>query len=155
MKVPPEFVQLPEILISFAPATSAELVFRAMSPFISNVFVYRTDDVDVYCGADGVYLGDLEPAEWVTYTVHIPTSGAYRIDARYAAAAGDGTIRFAFGGTDVTEDVSLPSTGGMSTWSTATVADSASLEAGVQAMRVVIGGASSAFNLDSISISAG
>jgi hypothetical protein len=114
---------------------------------------YRADDVDIACGAEGQpVLSSLEPGEWVVYTVHVPTAGNYRIDVRYAAAAGTGAIRVGFGGTDVTGDVALAATGG--SWRTFTVAASVALKAGVQALRVAIAGAANAFDLDSIIVTA-
>jgi hypothetical protein len=113
---------------------------------------YRADDVDVACGSEAQpVLSGLEPGEWVVYTVHIPAAGSYRIDVRYAAAAAGGAIRVGFGGSDVTGDVALATTGGA--WRTATVAAGASLRAGVQALRLSIAGAPNAFELDAIVVS--
>ena len=114
---------------------------------------YRADDVDISCGAEGRFVvTSLEPGEWLTYTVHVPTARAHRIDVHYAAAAAGGTIRFAFGGADVTGDVALPATSG--SWSTRTVATGVVLAAGVQAMRVFVGGTAGAFDLESVTVSA-
>ena len=115
---------------------------------------YRADDVDIACGPDGTpVLSGLEPGEWVTYTVHVPAAGNYRIEVRYAAAAAGGSIRIGFGGADVTGDVALAATGG--SWRTATLAAGAALRAGVQALRLSIAGEAGAFELDSITVSGG
>jgi hypothetical protein len=114
---------------------------------------YRSDDVDIGCGPDGrPVLTHLEPAEWLTYTVHVANAGAHRIEARYVATGTEGALRFAFGGTDVTEDVALPATQGMS--ATHAVATGVMLRAGVQAMRVFVAGAPRALALESITVAA-
>lgn len=90
---------------------------------------YRVDDVDIGCGSDGrPVVTDLEPGEWLTYTVHVPSAGAHRIDVRYRADAAGGSLRISFGGTDVTTDVALPATGG--SWGMHTLAAGAALPAG-------------------------
>jgi hypothetical protein len=115
---------------------------------------YRADDVDIGCGADAQpVLTGLEPGEWVIYTVHVPTTGNYKIDVRYAAGGAGGAIRIGFGGSDVTGDVALAATGG--SWRTTTVAGSVALRAGVQALQVSIAGVANAFDLDSIVVSGG
>lgn len=111
---------------------------------------YRDDDVDIACGSSGPVLTDLEPGEWVSYTLSVPAGGAYRIGVRYAAAASGGGIRFAFAGTDATADVALPSTGGA--WSTVTVASGVTLQPGVQVMRVFVSGLARRYQLESITI---
>jgi hypothetical protein len=114
---------------------------------------YRADDVDIGCGASGgPVLTNLEPGEWVTYTVHVPTAAAYRIDVRYAATTAGGAVRLSFGGNDATTDVTLPSTGGA--WTTLTVANSVPLTGGVQAMRVSFAGTGGAYQLESINVAA-
>ncbi len=115
---------------------------------------YRDDGVDIEAISSNNYaLTDLDNGEWVTYTVYVPTTGNYKINVDYAASSGNGSIKFAFGGTDVTSDVSLPSTGGASTWGSYTVASSVALTKGVQAMRVFVSGTSDAFQLNRILIS--
>ena len=115
---------------------------------------YRKDSVDVQAdGAGGYALTSLEKGEWFTYSVYVPVTGNYRMNVRYAAAAEGGAIRFALNGSDSTNDVILPSTGGAADWKTYTVDDNVPLTAGVQVMRVFIGGDSQAFNLDHITVS--
>ncbi|HYO97447.1 MAG TPA: carbohydrate-binding domain-containing protein [Polyangiaceae bacterium] len=93
---------------------------------------YRTGDVDIGSGRDGrPVLTNLEPTEWLTYTLHVPKPGAYRIEARYSATAADGALRFAFGAAAATEAIALPSTEGTSV--THTLASGAVLRVGVQA----------------------
>lgn len=115
---------------------------------------YRDDGVDVKSVSTSNYaLTDLDNGEWFTYTVHVPTTGNYKINVDYAASNGNGSIKFAFDGTDATSNVTLPSTGGASNWSTYTVSSNAALTKGVQAMRVFVSGTSDAFHLNRILIS--
>lgn len=115
---------------------------------------YRNDSVDIQSdGASGYALTDLASGEWITYSVYVPVTGTYRIHVRYAAATEGGAIRFAFNGLDSTNDVALQSTGGAADWKTYTVDDNVPLTAGVQVMRVFIGGDSKGFNLDRITVS--
>lgn len=115
---------------------------------------YRDDGVDIKSVSTNNYaLTDLDNGEWFTYTVHVPTTGNYKINVDYAASNGNGSIKFAFDGTDATSNVTLPSTGGASNWSSYTVASNAALTKGVQAMRVFVSGTSDAFHLNRIHIS--
>ncbi|WP_373231591.1 carbohydrate-binding protein [Cohnella sp.] len=115
---------------------------------------YRNDGVDIGTdGAGGYALTELANGEWLTYSVYVPATGTYKIDVEYAAAAAGGSIKFAFNGSDATEDVALPSTGGATEWNTLTVDDTVQLTAGVQAMRVFIGGDSKALSLNRITVS--
>lgn len=115
---------------------------------------YRDDGVDIKSVSTNNYaLTDLDSGEWFTYTVHVPETGNYKINVDYAASNGNGSIKFAFDGTDVTNSVALPSTGGASSWGSYTVAGNAALTKGVQAMRVFISGTSDAFHLNRILIS--
>ncbi|MDF7797943.1 carbohydrate-binding protein [Pontiellaceae bacterium B1224] len=111
---------------------------------------YRPDeDVDIaVCSEGGYALTDLQNGEWVSYTVHVPTTGKYKLAVRYAGDS-EGTVRFSFGGSDVTGDVILPTTG--NNWTTYTVAQNITLNQGVQSMRIHISGG--AYELDSITIS--
>jgi hypothetical protein len=111
---------------------------------------YRPDDVDITCGPDGEpVVTDFEPGEWLTFTVHVPAGGAYRIDARYVAEEGR-TLALSFGGVDVTGEVVLPATAGA--LGTAQLAAGVTLAAGVQALRVTAGGVAGALDLADITL---
>ncbi len=115
--------------------------------------IYRVDDVDIACGSEGrPVITNVEPGEWLTYTVHVQATRAHRIEIRYAAAAAGGAIRFDFAGAGVTGDVALPATAGV--WTTRAVATGIMLTAGVQAMRVSVAGTAGAFDLDSVIVTA-
>ena len=119
---------------------------------------YRSDgDVDIALSPGGGYhLTDLEPGEWVNYTVFIPEKGLYEIDLQYAAGNGNGKIKFSFDGEDKTGDVTVPFGKSNSTkwedWKNFTVTRDAALDAGVQSMRIHILGTSKAFNLSQITL---
>lgn len=115
---------------------------------------YRVNDgVDIeVCSEGGYNLTAMESGEWMNYTVYVPATGEYDLSVRYAAASGDGSIRFSFDGDDVTGDEALPSTGSLSTWATHTVASNVTIEKGVQSMRLYVSGTSNSFALNSIAI---
>ncbi len=114
---------------------------------------YRSEgDVDIEISPGGGYqLTDLEPGEWMNYTVYIPENGIYEITVQYAAGNGNGKIKFSFDGEDKTGDVSMPfgnsNSTGWQDWKDLTVTREASLNAGVQSMRIYILGTGKAFKL--------
>lgn len=107
-------------------------------------------------GADGYAVSDIASGEWLTYTIYIPAPGLYDLSIRYAAAKENGQIKFNFNGKDVTSDVSVPFGGDNSTsltdWKNFTVASGVELKEGVQAIKVLFNGESSAFELNNIQI---
>jgi hypothetical protein len=111
---------------------------------------YREDDVDIACGPDGEpVVSDFEPGEWLTFTIHVPAPGAYRVEARYAAVEGR-TLAVSVGGVDVTGQVTLPATDGA--FVTDVLASEVVLDAGVQALRVHAGGAAGPLMLESLTM---
>lgn len=101
---------------------------------------YRGDGVDITRTGGIVHLTDLEPGEWSAYTVGIPMSGLYSIGVRYAAADNGGTISFSFGSDTATEPLALQVS---RDWTTQNVVEQIELEAGVQVLRLHIGGSPS------------
>jgi hypothetical protein len=120
---------------------------------------YRTDaNVEIKkCSEGGFNLTNLQAGEWLTYTVFVPTSGNYKINIRYAAANAKGTIKFSFGGVDKSEDIIIPSSSSTqkntNVWKDFIISSSVQLNAGVQSMRILIGGVSATFELNNIGIS--
>jgi hypothetical protein len=113
---------------------------------------YRADDVDITCGPDGEpVVGDFEPGEWLTFTVHVPRAGAYGVEARYRANEGR-TLLLTFAGVHETGEVALAATDGA--FASERLASGLALEAGVQALRVLAGGAAGALELEAITITA-
>jgi hypothetical protein len=104
----------------------------------------------------GYYLTDLEPGEWVNYTVYIPETGPYEITVHYAAGNGNGKIKFSFDGEDKTGVVSIPfgksNSTGWQDWKNFTVTSETVLNAGVQSMRMYILGTGKAFKLAQVEL---
>ncbi|AEI40254.1 DNRLRE domain-containing protein [Paenibacillus mucilaginosus] len=116
---------------------------------------YRSDSVDIQSVSTGGYaLTDLDAGEWYTYTVFVPVTGKYKVRVSYASPSGGGAVKFAFNGTDAGSPTALPATGSWTAWSAHTAADQVQLSAGVQTMRVYVGGTSDKFVLDRIQIEA-
>lgn len=118
---------------------------------------YRLDEsVDIQNRSGGGYnLTNLEPGEWIDYTVYVPRAGKYKIDLTYASFGSNGTVKFNFDGTDKTTEVPVPfdtNNSGAQTWKNLTASDSVILAPGIQRMRVFIGGTTTAFNLDKITL---
>ncbi|WP_426452456.1 DUF7594 domain-containing protein [Paenibacillus sp. S-38] len=116
---------------------------------------YRGDSVDIQPVSTGGYaLTDLDAGEWFTYTVNVPTAGKYKVSVDYASPSGGGAVKFAFNGTDAGTETPLPATGSLTAWSTYTPVRSVTLTAGVQTIRVFIGGTSDRFQLNRIKVEA-
>ncbi|MFT3784836.1 MAG: kelch repeat-containing protein [Tepidisphaeraceae bacterium] len=83
--------------------------------------LYRNDsDVDLYYANDsgGFTVGSTRPGEWLLYTVNIQSTGLYNVDFRVRSGSGGGTMHLEFNGVDRTGAITLPNTGGWTTWST-------------------------------------
>lgn len=109
------------------------------------------EGVDIGYSSEGGYqVENTDSGEWLTYTVHVPETGAYALSIRYASAKNEGELRILVDRDDVTGPVSLAATGGSQSWRDSTLATGVELEQGVQSLRVMIdkGG----FNLRSITI---
>ena len=98
---------------------------------------YRTsEDVDIevcYDTGGGYNIGWLNSAEWLEYTVNVPTAGVYTIETRVASLSFGGTFHMEFDGVDKTGDITVPITNGWQNW--VTVSAPATLAAGTQIMR--------------------
>ncbi|MBE2215631.1 MAG: family 43 glycosylhydrolase [Opitutaceae bacterium] len=83
----------------------------------------RTDEgVDLIASTDtggGTAVGATAAGEWLDYTVFVREPGYYDMRVRHAGAAASG-LRVLCDGVDVTRAWDLASTGGASTWATAT-----------------------------------
>lgn len=98
--------------------------------------VYRSTDVDIATTSGGGYaVGWIGAGEWLRYTVNVTSAGQYTINLRVASHGSGGTFHIEFNGKDKTGAIRVPNTGGWNNYQTVSVP--ASLEAGVQAMRVV------------------
>lgn len=100
--------------------------------------VFRSDDVDIACGADDSYVvTELGADEWLSYTVDIPAADDYPLEIVYSAESEGGSVRIASAGVEVTADASLPDTDGALT---TVPLGTATLSAGVQTLRVYFSG---------------
>lgn len=117
--------------------------------FFNEPFEYRRENgVDIETSSEGGFnIGFIEPGEWTEYTVDVPQSGTYRIDARVASNTSGGVFRLLFDGAEVGADFVVPGTGGWQNWTT--VSAEAELAAGVQVMRFEnTGDATQGFNIN-------
>lgn len=116
---------------------------------------YRTDEgVDIgLCSEGGYALTDMDQGEWMTYTCDVSEPGIYSLDVRYAAVNSSGTICFKTEASNLTEEVTLVSTGGLTSWATQTISDQIVLAQGVQAIRIYVGGADDSYTINNFSFS--
>ncbi|WP_298151683.1 carbohydrate-binding protein [Flavobacterium sp.] len=86
----------------------------------------RNDGVDIQPCVDspsnGFQVGFLETNEWLSYTLEATAETAYDIDFRYAGPS-TGKIYIEDASGRISETVSLPPSGGFTTWATATLSD--------------------------------
>jgi hypothetical protein len=119
---------------------------------------YRTGEaIDITtCSEGGYALTGLESGEWVNYTIAVPQAGIYKLKMRYSAVAANGALKVEFDGTDRTGAFGVPYGSVFSTgaddWREITVGSAFTLQAGVQSMRVLIGGTSNAFNINNFTL---
>ncbi|MGE3706906.1 MAG: carbohydrate-binding protein, partial [Vicinamibacterales bacterium] len=100
---------------------------------------YRTTNVDLEPASGGGYnVGWTSPGEWLQYTVNVQSAGSYVASFRVANAAGGGRFHLEAAGVAVGATMRIPNTGGWQAWQTVTT--TVSLQAGVQALRVVFDG---------------
>jgi len=109
---------------------------------------YRTDEqVDAESSnTEGATIGWIAPGEWVEYTIEVEEAGLYEMSFRYASANanGGGPFHLELEGQAITDDISIPGTGGWATWATKTTAD-IPFPAGSHVLRVAFDGGE--FNL--------
>jgi hypothetical protein len=100
---------------------------------------YRATDVDIERTGDvsGTYnIGWASAGEWLNYTIEVTAAGSYMLTARVASPAAGGTFHVEFNGVDKTGPIPVPNTGGWQVYRDVSVP--VTLEAGIQAMRVVL-----------------
>jgi len=104
----------------------------------NNGYSMRNDGVDIETSSDavnnGFQVGWTEDNEFLTYTLNAPSLTAYDIDIRYS---GSGKIRFEDADGMISESITLPATGGFTTFQTVTITD-VLLNAGNNHVRIFI-----------------
>lgn len=84
---------------------------------------YRTDDVDIESTLDkgaGYDIAYQRPGEWLEYSIDVPTSGVFDLDARLAAKASGSSVHFEVDDVNVTGAMAVPGTGSWQAWTTLT-----------------------------------
>ncbi|MDI1256542.1 MAG: carbohydrate-binding protein [Flavobacterium sp.] len=93
----------------------------------NNGWSMRNDAVDIEPTTDtpnnGFQVGFIENGEWLSYTLNTTAEKAYDVDIRYASASAAGKIYLEDANGKISETITLPATGGLTTWGTATFTD--------------------------------
>lgn len=111
----------------------------------------RTDDVDIVATEAGYALSEMQPTEYVEYSVHVQTSGMFDISYRVrpVGAAGSTALGLSVDGEAlITSEVSI--TGQDTPVWTEYVASEVYLKDGPQTLRLTVGNGSLAAELDNI-----
>jgi endoglucanase len=92
----------------------------------------------------GQNVGYIDPGDWMTYAVNIPTAGSYTINYRVASVSG-GSFKFEKAGGELSYgQISVPATGGWQNWQT--ISHTVNLSAGQQ--NVALASLSGAWNVN-------
>ncbi len=109
-------------------------------------------------GGNGYDVGYIRQGEWLGYTVNVAQTGAYSFGFRVASAVSGGKLHVEFVDaknvvSNVTGSVTVPNTGGWTTWQTANV-NNVNLTAGQYFMKIVFDAAPSGYvgNLNNVVI---
>lgn len=84
-------------------------------------YAYRNDGVDIQPSSDnstesnGYNIGWTQNGEWLTYTLDVATEAIYGLTLRYSSQS-VGSVRLQLDGVDITNEVTLASTGGYQNW---------------------------------------
>ncbi|MDD5688278.1 MAG: carbohydrate-binding protein [Elusimicrobia bacterium] len=141
--------------------TSAEKTYHD-SDSINRGGAYRASEgVDIESiaiASNGYDVGYCQSGEWLEYSVNVNQGGDYKVIARAGRGiSGSAPFHIEFGPHDatniVTPSVSVPNTGGWQTFTDVTVANSITLTAGDQIMKLVMdSGSTDAGNFDYIKL---
>jgi hypothetical protein len=85
---------------------------------------YRTTDVDIYAlagASNGNYVGSIANNEWIEFSVNVTQPGNYSLSLRHAGTATDSSLALSFDGAAPFATMSVPSTGGVTTFNTLTL----------------------------------
>ncbi|MEL6470627.1 MAG: carbohydrate-binding domain-containing protein [Cyanobacteria bacterium J06623_4] len=113
-----------------------------------------SDDVDVSTGkrtSGGYYVGQIQAQEYLTYTVDVPETGEYLLEARVSSGK-EGTKYFDFVIDEAqVSKFSIGKTGGWYSWTTIEATEPITLTAGTHEIRVNM--RTGGFNFDSFQLS--
>jgi hypothetical protein len=110
--------------------------------------LYRTDDVDIWHGLEGYYVGAFATGEWLEFSVDVAESLTYEFSIRSATTLSSRSIHIEQDGTDVSGAIAIPNTGSYSAFET--VLATIPLTAGPHILRVYAD--AGGFNLSKITI---
>ncbi len=97
-------------------------------------------DIQITNDTDGGHnVGWIESGEWLAYTIYVDRTGIYSVDARVASPGSGGSFSLLADGVNVTNTVSVPSTGGWQDFTTITI-DDVELVGGIQELRFRVWG---------------
>ena len=102
--------------------------------------LYRRTPVELFSAADdggGYYVGAIRKGEWLEYTVKVAKAGLYTFQGRFQPVGSGAAFHVEVDGTDVTEKLSIPSSGKNAKWTTISKAN-VSLTAGKHVVRIAI-----------------
>lgn len=77
---------------------------------------FRNDGVDIGQSGDGYMVTGIEAGEWLQYTLEVAREGRYRLEFTVAAAGSGGELLVTIPEQNFFEKVSVPRTGGDTTW---------------------------------------
>jgi len=87
----------------------------------------RNDGVDIQACNDnvtnGFQVGYIDIGEWLLYTLDVNADTAFDVDIRYASPSNTGKLRLENASGTISETITLPASGGYTTWQTATLTD--------------------------------
>lgn len=112
--------------------------------------VYRNDGVDISIDSnkyDAYYVSSIESGEWLQYTVDVKDAGVYTLKLDVAASTADGLLSLVVNGETVAKDVTVPATGGLTTFQQIELKN-IKLDQGKQVLRIYAG--TGGFNFSSI-----
>lgn len=102
---------------------------------------YRNDGVDIEPSTDpqgfDFNVGWTQILEWLSYTVHVETTGLYDVEIRVASALGGGAFRLSLDDERLGPDLEVANTGGWQNWVSVWLRD-VSLTAGEHILKLLV-----------------
>jgi endoglucanase len=93
----------------------------------NNGWIYRNDGVDIEECNDaftlGYNVGWIEHGEWLKHKVTVQQSGTFNLNLRVSAPNSGGKILLKWDGSNLTDIIDLPTTGGWQNWETVSISN--------------------------------